>query len=249
MATTQKRSGGSRATSSRGGTQTKRSGGTGGRGSKKNAPKPMRREIGAGVCLLLAVCCGLGYLQMQALFIDFFCGLMKGLLGYGFWLLCPCLLLASFILAFHRGRPVLLRLCCALLGDAALAEDAVQDTFIRAWRALPHFRGDSSEKTWLTHIAVNVCRDLQRKGWFRHEDRRVSLDTLPEPAAPCTAQQDTLARAVLCLPLPCRQAVLLRYYQQMTLPEAAQALGISLSTMNRRLRRAKTLLKKELEEG
>lgn len=116
-------------------------------------------------------------------------------------------------------------------------------------RALPHFRGDSSEKTWLTHIAVNVCRDLQRKGWFRHEDRRVSLDTLPEPAAPCTAQQDALARAVLCLPLPCRQAVLLRYYQQMTLPEAAQALGISLSTMNRRLRRAETLLKKELEEG
>ena len=115
MATTQKRSGGSRATSSRGGTQTKRSGGTGGRGSKKNAPKPMRREIGAGVCLLLAVCCGLGYLQMQALFIDFFCGLMKGLLGYGFWLLCPCLLLASFVLAFHRGRPVRLRLCCALL--------------------------------------------------------------------------------------------------------------------------------------
>ena len=93
------------------------------------------------------------------------------------------------------------------------------------WRRTPCRipRGDSSEKTWLTHIAVNVCRDLQRKGWFRHEDRRVSLDTLPEPAAPCTAQQDALARAVLCLPLPCRQAVLLRYYQQMTLPEAAQA--------------------------
>jgi len=151
--------------------------------------------------------------------------------------------------AMAQYEAPLLRLCCALLGDAALAEDAVQDTFIRAWRALPHFRGDSSEKTWLIHIAVNVCRDLQRKGWFRHEDRRVSLDTLPEPAAPCTAQQDALARAVLSLPLPCRQAVLLRYYQQMTLPEAAQALGISLSTMNRRLRRAETLLKKELEEG
>ena len=98
--------------------------------------------------------------------------------------------------AMAQYEAPLLRLCCALLGDAALAEDAVQDTFIRAWRALPHFRGDSSEKTWLTHIAVNVCRDLQRKGWFRHEDRRVSLDTLPEPAAPCTAQQDAVARAL-----------------------------------------------------
>ena len=143
----------------------------------------------------------------------------------------------------------ILRMCALYLGDAALAQDLAQETFLRAYQHMESFRGDSSEKTWLTHIAVNVCRDLQRKGWFRHEDRRVSLDTLPEPAAPCTAQQDALARAVLCLPLPCRQAVLLRYYQQFTLPEAARALGISLSTMNRRLRRAETLLKKELEEG
>ena len=63
--------------------------------------------------------------------------------------------------AMAQYEAPLLRLCCALLGDAALAEDAVQDTFIRAWRALPHFRGDSSEKTWLTHIAVNVCRKKQ----------------------------------------------------------------------------------------
>ena len=61
--------------------------------------------------------------------------------------------------AMAQYEAPLLRLCCALLGDAALAEDAVQDTFVRAWRALPHFRGDSSEKTWLTHIAVNVCRE------------------------------------------------------------------------------------------
>ena len=54
---------------------------------------------------------------------------------------------------------------------------------------------------------------------------------------------------MLSLPLPCRQAVLLRYYQQLTLPEAAQAIGISLSTLNRRLRRAEALLKTELEEG
>ena len=63
--------------------------------------------------------------------------------------------------AMAQYETPLLRLCCALLGDAALAEDAVQDTFIRAWRALPHFRGDSSAKTWLTHIAVNVCRKKQ----------------------------------------------------------------------------------------
>lgn len=149
--------------------------------------------------------------------------------------------------AMTQYETQLLRLCCALLGDAALAEDAVQDTFIRAWKALPAFRGQASEKTWLTHIAVNVCRDMQRKGWFHHVDRRITPDDLPEPAAPCTQPQSDLAQAVFALPLPYRQAVLLYYYQQLSLPEAAQALGISLSTLNRRLRKAKALLKHELE--
>lgn len=52
---------------------------------------------------------------MEAIFIDFFCGLIKGLLGYGFWLMPPALLWGAYILAFHRGRPVRLRLTCALL--------------------------------------------------------------------------------------------------------------------------------------
>ena len=67
------------------------------------------------VCLLLAVFSALGYFNMQAIFITWFCSLLKGLLGYGFLLVPPALLLGSFILAFHRGRPVRLRLTCALL--------------------------------------------------------------------------------------------------------------------------------------
>ena len=52
---------------------------------------------------------------MEAIFITFFVGLVKGLVGYGFWLVPPALLLGAYILAFHRGRPVRLRLTCALL--------------------------------------------------------------------------------------------------------------------------------------
>ena len=108
MATTQKKSGGSRSSGSRSAPAKRTSASGGSRSRKKTAPKskPLRREIGAGVCLLLSVCAAFGYFQMDALFINFFCSLTKGLLGYGFWLLCPCLLLAAFILAFHRGRPV-----------------------------------------------------------------------------------------------------------------------------------------------
>ncbi len=78
-------------------------------------PKPFRREVGAVVCLLLAFFAAFGYFDVHALFIDFFVGLLKGLFGYGFWLAPPALLIAAYVLGFHRGRPVRLRLWCTLL--------------------------------------------------------------------------------------------------------------------------------------
>jgi RNA polymerase sigma-70 factor (ECF subfamily) len=61
----------------------------------------------------------------------------------------------------------ILRLCILYLGDRHLAEDAFQETFVKAWKKRDDFRGDSSVKTWLTRIAINTCRDLLRSGWFR----------------------------------------------------------------------------------
>ena len=96
MATTQKKTNTARKT---GGTSG-RSGGSSGRTSggsrnssrqKAPAPKPFRREIGALICLLLAIFSALGYFRVDALFINFFCGTVKGLIGYGYWLLPrPC---------------------------------------------------------------------------------------------------------------------------------------------------------------
>ena len=67
------------------------------------------------VCLLLAFFAAFGYFDIHALFIDFFVGLLKGLFGYGFWFAPPALLVASYVLGFHRGRPVRMRLWCTLL--------------------------------------------------------------------------------------------------------------------------------------
>ena len=121
MATTQKKSGSRSGSSASGGKRTassasKSRSGTGSR-SRAAAPahRPFRREVGAVVCLLLAIFASFGYFNMKAIFIDFFCGLLKGLMGYGFWLMPPALLMGAYILAFHRGRPVRLRLSCALL--------------------------------------------------------------------------------------------------------------------------------------
>ena len=114
---TQKKTGGSRSASSGGRGGSSRSGG-GSRaksGRTSSAQRPVRREVGALVCLLLAVFSALGYFNMKAIFISWFCALLKGLLGYGFLLTPPALVLAAYILAFHRGRPVRLRVTCALL--------------------------------------------------------------------------------------------------------------------------------------
>ncbi len=113
---TQKRTGGSASgggrTSSRTGSGSRSKSGT--KSRQQAAQRPVRREVGALVCLLLAVFSALGYFNMEAIFISWFCSLLKGLLGYGFLVTPPALLLGAYILGFHRGRPVRLRLGCAL---------------------------------------------------------------------------------------------------------------------------------------
>ena len=80
-----------------------------------SAPRPVRREVGAVVCLLLAFFAGIGYFNLEGAVINLMRNLLCGLTGYGFWFAPPALLLGAFILAFHRGRPVRLRLWCSLL--------------------------------------------------------------------------------------------------------------------------------------
>lgn len=150
--------------------------------------------------------------------------------------------------AMEQWEVPLLRTCYLLVKDVALAEDAVQDTFVKAWQAHDHFRGEASEKSWLMRIAVNTCRDLRRGKWFRHVDRQVRMEDLPEPAEPFQWEDDTVTRAILALPDGLRQVVTLRYYQGFTVPEAADILKLSRRTVHYRLEKAERLLKESLEE-
>lgn len=86
-------------------------------GSKKSstASRPVRREVGAVVCLFLAIFSFIGYFNVDAWFIRVFCGFVKSLIGWGYYLFPPALLLCAAILGFHRGRPVTLRVVSALL--------------------------------------------------------------------------------------------------------------------------------------
>ena len=139
--------------------------------------------------------------------------------------------------------------CTALLGDAHLAQDVVQETFIRAYQHRSRFRGESraSEKAWLTRIAVNLCRDQQRSGWFRLVDQRVSVEELALPMPEAGEEAKQLFFAVQALPQRFKEVILLHYYQDMSVGDIAKALHITASSVYRRMSKAQLLLKRKLE--
>lgn len=144
---------------------------------------------------------------------------------------------------------MLVGICAILLDDRDLAQDVVQETFIRVYKKMDSFRGarPESEKAWLTRIAVNLCRDERRKKWFRFEDRTIPVEmmTLSAPEASDEAQQ--LYAAVQTLPQKYREVILLRFYQDLTAPEIAEILHQATGTIYHKLTRAQEMLKKRLE--
>lgn len=147
----------------------------------------------------------------------------------------------------NQFQASLLRTCYMYLRDQEQAEDAVQETFFKAYRNLGAFRGESAEKTWLMKIAVNTCHDMRKTGWFRHMDRRVTPEMLPEASVPFQEFEEGLIVEVMNLPLRLREVVLLYYYQNMDTNEIAQTLGIARSSVSGRLQRARKKLRDVLE--
>ncbi len=144
-------------------------------------------------------------------------------------------------------QTALTRLCYLYLHDVQLAEDAVQETFLKAYRTLERFRGDASAKTWLTRIAMRTCCDMRRTFWFRRMDRCVTPEMLPDQPQEANEDETALTIAVMNLPHREREAVLLYYYQDMNVSEIAKALGVTQPTVSYRLKRAREKLRQELE--
>ena len=146
-----------------------------------------------------------------------------------------------------ENQTALLRMCYLYLHDVQLAEDSVQETFIKAVRAWDAFRGESAVRTWLTRIAIRTCMDMRRGFWFRRVDRSVTPDMLPDRAQEAEEDESALTLAVMNLPKKEREVTLLYYYQDMTMNEIAETLGVTQPTVSYRLRRAKEKLRTELE--
>ena len=143
----------------------------------------------------------------------------------------------------------LLRICCLYLRDRNTAEDIVQETFLKAYRNMDSFRGESSEKTWLIRIALNCCRDYRRSAWYRYMDRRGSADRLPLSSEAPSDEHLALTLAIMKLKPKYLEVVLLYFYEGYPVKEIANMLDITEAAVSTRLRKAKEQLKEELEGG
>jgi len=144
-------------------------------------------------------------------------------------------------------QDTLLKLCYVYLRDRELARDAVQDTFLKAHRAMGTFRGECSEKTWLIRIAMNTCASMKRSGWSRRMDRRFIPEDLPCAGGEKDEDALDVMCAVMALPQRLRAVVTLYYWQDMTVQEIAAALGVAQSTVSVRLQKAREKLRAALE--
>lgn len=160
---------------------------------------------------------------------------------------------AFFSANIGRSHRVAWRL---LGGDDAAAEDVVQDAFVRAYRSLRSFRGDSSLDTWFYRILVRTAQNQQRWSWLRR--KRSAPETEPEEHPQTKPEGDGLLRlrlnrAVAELGRNQRDAFVLVHLEEFTVKDAAALLGKAEGTVKSHLHRALKKLRRQLgdlvEEG
>lgn len=150
---------------------------------------------------------------------------------------------AAFTVLVRRTQPVVMRVC-TLLGSVDTAEDLTQETYLRAMRAAPAFRGDAPVQAWLLSIARRVCADEIR----RLQRRRRLFDRLARLEAPRAnpAPGVPLELLVNGLDPDRREAFVLTQYAGLSYEEVAVIVGCPIGTVRSRVFRARTDLLREL---
>lgn len=168
---------------------------------------------------------------------------------------------AAFSALVANHQRLLTSLALGMLKDEGRAEDAVQEAFLSAWRALGSYRGEARFRNWLCRILVNKAASMLRWGRLR---QWLSLDeaagktlgeTLPDPSADASPEQAGLQEehsravreAVAALPLQQRTAVLLRA-NGLDVAEVAQTMGVAEGTVKAHLHQARSKLAVFMEE-
>lgn len=157
----------------------------------------------------------------------------------------------AFSALYRRHAPRIFALLTRLAGDDTLASDLLQETFLQAWRGLPHWRGESALLTWLHRIAVNAhlaALRAQRRRDAR-ETAEEELEKLAGIAAPSSepGARIDLERAIAALPPRMRTAFVLRDVAGYSYDEIALITDNAAGTIRAQVSRARLLLSRELE--
>lgn len=180
---------------------------------------------------------------------------------------------ASLISAFKEGRlesfdklvlmysPQLYRTAYGLLGSKQDAEEVVQDAFVRAFRALDSFRGDSSFETWMHRITINLARNKFHWNRRRGEGQLTSLSGVsdedgeqhdlhfpddrgrPDLSLENAEIESEIMRGLSCLPESLREAMILRHVSDLPYEKIAEQLDCKVGTVKSRLARGRELLR------
>jgi RNA polymerase sigma-70 factor (ECF subfamily) len=151
--------------------------------------------------------------------------------------------------AAHQER--IARLVFRLIGEPDEVQDVVQEVFLSVLQNLKRFRGESKLSTWLTAIALNECRSHRRRSLLRPRTLFHLAKTLaapPEEDRPAESAEvhERLRRAVRRLSAKYREPIVLRYFEELSVREIGQVLGISANNVEVRLTRARYKLREML---
>ena len=152
----------------------------------------------------------------------------------------------------EQYRDNVYRLAYRMCGNAYDADEAAQEAFVAAWRALPNFRGDAKFSTWLYRLTTNAAIDVMRRE-KRHqtvgdgEMIEVADDAdSPQETVERTEQQEAVQKALSTLSEEYREVLLLRYMEELDYAEIAEVLQLPSGTVKSRINRAKAALKTAL---
>lgn len=157
----------------------------------------------------------------------------------------------ELVLLHVRGvRDVIYRMC----GDAQIAEDAAQETFLQAWLHITSFRPQTSLRSWLYRIAINAAIDMLRreKRILPGDMEAMQLkDSRPGPEVLVSRDERIAAvqKAIASLPDASRAVLVLREYEGLSYHEIAEALDIPMGTVMSRLNYGRKVLKEKLEQA
>ncbi|MBU5313036.1 sigma-70 family RNA polymerase sigma factor [Tissierella carlieri] len=143
----------------------------------------------------------------------------------------------------------ILRLCYLYLKDYQLAEDACQDTFLKVYSNFHKFNELSTEKTWITKICINTCKNYLRNPWKRKvklENRELVQNEISDQEIFDELEKSELFSSIMNLKQTYKEIILMYYYQQLSVKEISQILDISESNAFTRLSRVRQFLKDKI---